>query len=49
MSKQQTISIFVLSYNNISFYYVVFYVPECGSDYEELKEIILANGGLVVD
>lgn len=27
----------------------MFYVPECGSDYEELKEVILANGGLVVD
>ena len=49
MSKQLLYLSFVLFVNNISFYYVVFYVPECGSDYDELKDIILANGGLVVD
>jgi|TARA_B110001450_G_C17449780_1_gene411517 hypothetical protein len=27
----------------------VFYIPECGKVYDELKDLIEANGGMVVD
>jgi hypothetical protein len=28
---------------------MMFYVPECGSEYDELKKCIEDNGGLVVE
>jgi len=28
---------------------MMFYVPECGEDFIELKQLILSHGGLVVE
>jgi len=31
------------------FLYIVFYIPECGAHYDELKELIELHGGMVVE